>query len=53
VLFEQVALLPYFVGGVIMLNGSMSGYYWLVGSIIISFLKASHDAWVLLVEINY
>ena len=52
VLFDQVALLPYFIGGIMMLSGSMSGYYWLVGSIIISFLKASLDAWVLLIEIN-
>ena len=51
-LFDQVALLPYFIGGIIMLHGSVSGYYWLVGSIIISFLKASLDAWVLVVEIN-
>jgi hypothetical protein len=52
ILFDQVALLPYFIGGIIMLNGSVSGCYWLVGSIIVSFLKASLDAWVLLVEIN-
>jgi hypothetical protein len=52
ILFDQMALLPYVIGGIIMLNGSMSGYYWLVASIIISFMKASLDAWVLLVEIN-
>jgi hypothetical protein len=52
ILFDQVALLPYLIAGILMLNGSMSGYYWLVGSIIFSFLKASLDAWVLLVEIN-
>ena len=51
-LFDQVALMPYLISGILMLNGSMSGYYWLVGSITISFLKASLDAWVLLVEIN-
>ncbi len=51
-LFDQVAFLPYFIGGILMLNGSASGYYWLVGAIIISFIKASLDAWVLLVEIN-
>lgn len=52
IVFDQVALLPYFIGGIMMLNGSVSGYYWLVGSIIVSFIKASLDAWVLLVEIN-
>ncbi len=50
--FDQVALLPYFIGAIILLNGSVSGCYWLVGSVIVSFLKASLDAWVLLVEIN-
>ena len=50
--FNQLAVLPYFVGGIILLNGSVSGSYWLVASIIVSFLKASLDAWVLLVEIN-
>jgi hypothetical protein len=52
ILLDQLALLPYFAGGIIMLNGSLSGFYWLVVSVIVSFLKASLDAWVLLVEIN-
>lgn len=52
IVFDQLALLPYLIGGLIMLNGSLSGYNWLVGAIIVSFLKASLDAWVLLVEIN-
>jgi hypothetical protein len=52
IMFDQIALLPYFVGGIMMVTGSISGFYWLVGSVIVSFLKASLDAWVLLVEIN-
>jgi hypothetical protein len=51
-IFDQVAFLPYFIGGLMMWGGSVSGYYWLVGAIIVSFIKASLDAWVLLVEIN-
>lgn len=50
--FDQIALLPYLIGGILMSGGSVSGYYWLVGAIIVSFIKASLDAWVLLVEIN-
>jgi hypothetical protein len=40
------------IGGIIMLHGSVGGYYWMVVSVIISFLKASLDEWVFLVEIN-
>ena len=49
---DQLALLPYIVGGILLLEGALSGCYWVVGSVIISFLKATLDAWVLLVEIN-
>lgn len=49
---NQVAILPYFVCGFYLFNGNASGLYWLVASVIFSFLKASLDAWVLLIEIN-
>lgn len=49
---NQIALLPYLVSGYYLINGNNSGLYWLVISVIGSFLKASLDAWVLLIEIN-
>ena len=48
----QFALLPYIVAGIIVLMRGTGGLYWLVPAIIISFIKALLDAWVLLVEIN-
>ncbi|MGZ3610142.1 MAG: hypothetical protein ACXWPS_01290 [Ktedonobacteraceae bacterium] len=48
----QLALLPYIVAGIIVLTRGADGLYWLVPAIIISFIKALLDAWVLLVEIN-
>jgi hypothetical protein len=48
----QLALLPYIVAGIIVLTRGAGGLYWLVPAIVISFIKAILDAWVLLVEIN-
>ena len=48
----QFALLPYIVAGIIVLTRGAGGLYWLVPAVIISFIKALLDAWVLLVEIN-
>ena len=48
----QSALLPYIIAGIIVLTRGAGGLYWLVPAIIISFIKAILDAWVLLVEIN-
>ena len=48
-----IAVLPYFVGGVLIAIGQLrSGLYFVAAAIILSFLKAVLDAWVLLVEIN-
>jgi hypothetical protein len=49
---NQIAILPYIICGLYLFKGDASGMYWLVVSIIFSFLKASLDAWVLLIEIN-
>jgi hypothetical protein len=49
---SQVATIPYLVGGVVILAAGAVGLYWVVAAIILSFLKAIIDAWVLLVEIN-
>jgi modulator of FtsH protease len=35
-----------------LLLGGASGFYWIAAGVIISFIKAVMDAWVLLVEIN-
>ena len=48
----QFAVLPYVVAGIIVLTRGAGGLYWLVPAIVISFIKAILDAWVLLVEIN-
>ncbi len=48
-----VAVLPYAVGGIIVLAGDLElGLYFIAASIVLSFLKAILDAWVLMVEIN-
>jgi len=51
-IFTQVAVLPYLTGGIFLLSGSITGLYWLVPGITLSFIKSLLDAWVLLVEIN-
>jgi hypothetical protein len=51
-LINQIALLPYIIAGIFILCCGEKGIYWVVPSIIISFIKAISDAWVLLVEIN-
>lgn len=47
----EIGILP-FVGGVLLLFGIESGFYWIAAGVIVSFIKAVIDAWVLLVEIN-
>jgi hypothetical protein len=48
----QTAVIPYLIGGVILLTGGSSGLYWVAAAIILSLLAAFFEAWVLLVEIN-
>jgi modulator of FtsH protease len=50
--FLAAALVPYLIGGWQLMSGSADGLYWVATAIIISFVKAISDAWVLLVEIN-
>lgn len=52
IIVDQVALVPYFVAGILTLAAKERGLYWLVPAILLSFVKALMDAWVLLVEIN-
>lgn len=48
----EIGILPFIVRGVLLLFGIESGFYWIAAGVIVSFIKAVIDAWVLLVEIN-
>ena len=50
--FLAAALIPYLIGGWMLIGGSVDGLYWVAAAIVISFIRAVTDAWVLLVEIN-
>lgn len=50
--FDQLAIIPYIIGGICILYIGETGLFWLVPAIVLSFIKAVLDAWVLLVEIN-
>lgn len=52
ILFNQIAVLSYLIGGLCLLYGRETGYYWIAAAILVSFIKAVSDAWVLLVEIH-
>jgi len=52
IVVDQVAIVPYVVAGGLLVATKESGFYWLVPAILLSFVKALMDAWVLLVEIN-
>lgn len=51
-LMTQLASLPYVIGGLVLISGNLSGLYWTVVAVTMSFIKSFADAWVLLVEIN-
>ncbi len=48
----QLATLPIVVAGVGVMGWGVGGLYWLVVGVVLSFLVAVLDAWVLLVEIH-
>ena len=50
--YNQISLLPYLAAGAAILICKANGMYWIVPGIVVSFIKAVIDAWVLLVEIN-
>ena len=49
---NQIAILPYIISGISLMGGDLNGLYWLLAAMVFSFIKASLDAWVLLIEIN-
>ena len=49
---DQIATLLYVVAGVVVFKYGVVGAYWLVPAFLFSFIKATMDAWVLLIEIN-
>ena len=51
-LFNQLSVLSYLVGGTMILTHGETGFYFIVIAMVLSFIKAVLDAWVLLVEIN-
>jgi len=52
IIFNQLSVLPYLFAGISILVHGEKGMDWLVPAIILSFIKAIIDAWVLLIEIN-
>jgi hypothetical protein len=52
VVLGQVATLPLVATGVAVLNWGVSGLYVLVFGVVLSFLVAVREAWLLLVEIK-
>jgi hypothetical protein len=47
-----MAALSFVIGGITLLIWGTNGLYWIATAIILSFLAAFADAWVLLIEIN-
>jgi len=44
-------IVPFGVGGIILLSGSYSGLYWVAGGFLLIFCGSVANAWVLLIEI--
>jgi modulator of FtsH protease len=51
-ILAQCSCIPLMIGGVSLVIGHDGGLYWLVAGVIISFIAALLDAWVLLIEIQ-
>jgi hypothetical protein len=53
IVLGQLAVLSFVVGGAVLLaDGDSGGVYWLVPGVVLSYLVAISEAWVLLVEIH-
>jgi len=51
VVWNQLATLPFVIGGGLLITGRGSGMYWLVAGVLASFGCGIQNAWVLLIEI--
>ncbi len=51
IILTQFAVAPYIAAGIIICIVGRDGIYWIIPGIILCFIKALLDAWVLLVEI--
>lgn len=47
----QIVVIPVLVGGVLLAAASPSGYYWVAVAVILGYIVAILNAWVLLVEV--
>ncbi len=47
----QLAYVPFFVSGILLLGRSTAGPYWMVPGLIFALIAGVANAWVLLVEI--
>ncbi len=52
IVFNQLSIIPYVIAGICILIYKEDGVFWIAPAILLSFIKAVVDAWVLLVEIN-
>jgi hypothetical protein len=50
-LLGQIQVLPFIAGGVFLIRGDASGFYWVAGGVITVFVFSVFIGWVLLVEI--
>ena len=51
-ILTQLAVLPYLIGGTVLLGGHPNGLYCIIPGILFSFIKSALGEWVLLIEIN-
>jgi modulator of FtsH protease len=47
----QIATLPSVVGGVFLYFGNAAGFYWIAGGLLVTFVFALLNSWILLIEI--
>jgi hypothetical protein len=52
IVLRQAATLPFAIAGAWILIWGASGLYWLVPGVLLSFVAAIHESWILLIEIN-
>jgi modulator of FtsH protease len=52
ILLGEIAVIPLVIAGIVTLARGESGLYWVVAGVILCFLDAMTNAWVLLIEIN-